>query len=98
MRFCPEVRVEKVISALTPKKCDVYVLKSTDSGDLYIGSSTDVERRLGEHNAQGKRKNLVKVWQLLYKEEFQSVILARKREKFFKTGDGRKVLRNKGVI
>ncbi len=82
----------------TSKKCGVYVLKSIGSGDLYIGSSIDVDRRLGEHNAQGKRKHLVKIWQLVYKEEFQSVILATKREKFFKTGYGRKVLKLKGVI
>ena len=33
----------------------VYVLKSTVDGELYIGSTNDLKRRIGEHN-NGKVK------------------------------------------
>jgi putative endonuclease len=59
----------------------------------YVGSSKDIENRLSEHN-KGKSKFTKSgiPWKLIYKESFSTLSEARKREKFLKTGVGRKML------
>jgi putative endonuclease len=67
-----------------------YVLRSLKNGILYKGSTEDIEKRLSSHN-----KGLVKFtsrhvpWELVLKEEFISHSEAMKREKWYKTGNGR---------
>jgi putative endonuclease len=60
-----------------------------------VGSTVDLKRRLEQHN-QGEvsstRKH--KPYQLIYSEKFEDKEIAFKRERFFKTGKGREVLRN----
>ena len=73
---------------------NVYVLRSLKTGKKYVGcTSLDPAERLLEHNA-GKvpwtRGH--KPLELLYSERFESSELARKRERFLKTGKGRTVL------
>ena len=72
----------------------VYVLKSEVDGRLYKGMTDDIERRLKEHNA-GKTKSTrgFRPWKLVYKESFETLDLAREREKYFKTGEGREFLK-----
>jgi putative endonuclease len=73
----------------------VYVVKSTSSGSIYIGSTNNIKRRLIEHNCGNSRYTKNRgPWELIYVEEKKSSVDATKREKFFKTGDGRKVLKN----
>ena len=72
----------------------VYVLRSLKDGKLYIGMTTDLQRRLQEHN-HGKnpstrhRRPLV----LLHTEVYPTRAEAAKRERFLKSGPGHKFLK-----
>ena len=71
-----------------------YILKNEVSGKLYAGHTSDLERRIQEHNDKervGKRytgKHDGK-WELIYSEKYATRSEAIKREKFFKSGQGR---------
>ena len=66
----------------------VYILRDPDSGRLYYGSTSDLNRRLAEHH---RRKPSYK---LIYKEIRQTKDEAFRREMFLKSGNGRRALRN----
>ncbi|MBU4369877.1 GIY-YIG nuclease family protein [Patescibacteria group bacterium] len=72
----------------------IYVLKSLKNSKRYIGfTSKDSRVRLGEHNRgcnKWAREN--KPFVLLHTEPFDSKRDAQKREKFLKSGQGRKWL------
>ncbi len=72
-----------------------YVLKSTVNGRHYTGSTNNLERRIAEHNS-GKTKStsLTRPFTLVYKEEYNTRLEARRRELFLKTGQGRELLKN----
>ncbi len=63
----------------------LYVLQSKTTGLFYIGSTTDLERRLAEH-ARGQTPSTRGrgPWRLVYREEFPSVKAARQRERKLK--------------
>jgi len=72
-----------------------YVLKSLSYETLYIGSSEKpVERLKNEHN-----KGIIKYtkgrlpWIIIHEESFLTRSEAMKREKFLKSGQGRKFLK-----
>jgi len=72
----------------------VYVLRSSSTGGLYTGATTDLERRLFQHNANRSRSTKNRgPWMLVHKEEFSSLSAAYRRERFLKTGKGRDELR-----
>ncbi|OGW85435.1 MAG: hypothetical protein A3C35_01050 [Omnitrophica bacterium RIFCSPHIGHO2_02_FULL_46_11] len=72
----------------------VYVLKSLKTNRYYIGSTKDIDRRLKEHQSGFSRYTKSRgPWELIYKEEKVTLNEAEKREQFFKTGDGRRVLK-----
>ncbi len=72
----------------------VYILKSLKNGRFYTGSTNNIERRLYEHNiGQTKYTSLTKPFELVYKETYNTKIEASKRERFFKTGKGRELLK-----
>lgn len=79
---------------LAMKKHIVYILKSRKDGRLYKGITADLERRLEEHN-RGKTKSTkgFRPWELIHKEEFVTFEEAREREKYYKTGIGRELIR-----
>ncbi len=58
-----------------------YVLESKKNGRFYYGSTTDLKRRLEEHN-RGKTKatRYLIPWLLRYYEEYPTLKQARKRE------------------
>ena len=62
----------------------VYLLKSLDSDDIYLGYSQDVQRRLDEHNARGNASTKHHQWQLVYYEAYASEFDARDRERRLK--------------
>jgi putative endonuclease len=63
----------------------VYILESLQDGSFYIGFSTDVNRRLDEHNSGESKYTRTKVpWKVVYIEEHESKMKALKREKFLK--------------
>ena len=72
----------------------VYIIKNFKDGRLYKGMTNDLKRRVKEHNnrKQKSTKNYVP-WKLLYYEEFRNREEARKRELFFKSGEGRELLK-----
>ena len=73
----------------------VYVLKSLKNGRLYTGSTNDLERRLYEHNnGQTRYTRKTGPFELIYKEPYNTSLEAKRREKFLKTGKGRKLLKS----
>ena len=71
----------------------VYVILSSSHNNRYIGSTDNVVKRVDEHN-KGKCRYTSgrKPWTLVYKEQYATRSEAIKREKFLKSGQGRKWL------
>jgi len=72
----------------------VYIIESETTGKIYIGHTSNLERRLREHNdtVLGKGRYTRKQkgpWPLIYSEEMKSRSEAMKREKSLKSGQGR---------
>ena len=72
----------------------VYILENQNEKSLYIGYTTNLERRVSEHqNGKGGRTTrLKKNWELIYYEGYLNKQDAEGREKFLKGGSGRKYL------
>ncbi|PIP58440.1 MAG: hypothetical protein COX02_00300 [Candidatus Vogelbacteria bacterium CG22_combo_CG10-13_8_21_14_all_37_9] len=72
----------------------VYILKSKVYQKSYVGSTTDLNRRLVEHNS-GKHYFTKRYmpWEIIYSEEFSNLSEARSREKYFKTSAGRRYMK-----
>ena len=71
----------------------VYILESEKNGKRYSGMTRDFEKRLSEHNT-GKSKftSTLMPWKLVYKEMVSGTENARIREKYFKSGAGRRFI------
>jgi putative endonuclease len=70
----------------------LYVLKGRN-GKRYVGITNDLQRRIREHRSKtGKSGQLLDQFFVLYTEEFPDYHEARDREKFLKSGQGRKWL------
>jgi len=68
----------------------VYILKSETTSKRYIGYSTDLKRRILEHNNKKCRSTSFDgPWELVYYEAFKLENDARREEIFLKTGKGR---------
>ena len=72
----------------------VYVLQSQSSGKIYIGQTTNLERRILQHNdlhytRTKHTKRNSGPWQLVHSEICSSRSEAMKRERALKTGQGR---------
>ena len=74
----------------------VYVLKNSITGKHYVGSTNDLVRRLSEHNRGQTRSTRQKgIWEVVYIEEYNDLLEARRRErqiKSYKGGNGFKKL------
>ena len=73
----------------------LYILYSEKLNKFYVGSTTNMERRILEHN-RGKEK-FTKTgvpWELKYKEVFSELIDARRRELFIKKQKSRRFIEN----
>ncbi|MGB5942891.1 MAG: GIY-YIG nuclease family protein [Leeuwenhoekiella sp.] len=72
----------------------VYVLKSQADGRLYKGMTSDIAKRLDQHNKGLNRSTKgFCPWILVYQEEFETRAAAREREKYLKSGSGREFLK-----
>jgi len=73
-----------------------YVLKSEKDGKLYIGFTDNLKRRFNEHNGGlvDATKNR-RPFALVYYEACCKKDKALKREKYFKTGFGRRFLKDR---
>ena len=72
----------------------VYIIKSLNVLRYYIGSTENIDRRLSDHNS-GKvnATKAYKPWELVYTEEYSSEDKAIKREKYFKSAAGRRLIK-----
>ena len=76
----------------------VYVLISKKDGIRYIGSGSSAIERLRRHNKGDYRFTKGhRPWNLTYTEQYLTRSEAVKREKFLKSGQGRKWLDEKGI-
>ena len=76
----------------------VYVLKSEVADRRYIGSCKDIEARLKQHNRGKVRSSKGYIpYKVAYSEKFETNGEALHREKFFKTIDGYRFLKSKGI-
>ena len=70
----------------------VYVLHSTKDNGFYIGFSTDLKRRLSEHKRGASFATKSRgPWKLIYYEAYTEREDAEGREKFLKSGAGRRL-------
>jgi len=76
-----------------------YILKSNSHNKHYFGHTSNLEKRLVDHNLGLSTFTKIYIpWDLVYFEEFSSRSAAMKREKFFKSLDGYHWLRNNRII
>ena len=73
----------------------VYILESLKNGRYYVGHTNNLEKRIKQHN-EGKTKGnrYLAPFKLVYKEEFDNVTEARKREAYIKKQKSRKFIQN----
>ena len=74
----------------------VYVIQSRKSQYWYTGTTNDLRKRLRQHN-EGKSTWTKKrgPWDLIYYEACLNEEDARSREKYLKTGMGKRYLKNR---
>ncbi len=73
-----------------------YVLKSEKDGKLYIGFTEDLESRIAKHSlGQVEATKNRRPLELVYYEACLNKHKALKREAYFKTGFGRRFLKNR---
>ena len=71
----------------------VYVLHSNKDEGLYIGYTGNLRKRLTEHNTGAAFATSYRgPWKLIYYEAYREAADAKGREKFLKSGSGRKFL------
>lgn len=78
----------------------VYVIRN-GSGKIYIGQTKDWKKRLMRHNGVlvSKARSYTKInkgsWEIIYREEYNTMQEAVRREKYLKSHHGRDWLKNK---
>jgi putative endonuclease len=72
-----------------------YILISKNGKKTYAGSTDNIERRLSEHNS-GKVKSSRHYipYMLLHLDESPTLVEARRKERFYKSTSGRRILKN----
>ena len=72
----------------------VYVLESEKDGRLYKGQTSDIEKRVKEHNSGKNRYTKAHLpWKIIYTEEHPDWSTARIREKYLKSTAGKNWLK-----
>ncbi len=67
----------------------VYVLRSAATGQHYIGSTSDLHRRIANYNQFSSRAlRIGDSWECVYVEVCASLEAARTRERYLKSVDG----------
>ena len=72
----------------------VYVLED-ENDEHYIGFTTDLKKRLREHNQDKSFATKGHAWRCIYYEACLDRDDARRREKYFKTNQGRRLLKRR---
>jgi len=72
----------------------VYILQSQKDGSLYIGYSADLKVRLKQHNnGKSSATKPHRPYKLVFYEAFLNKVDAENREKYLKSGYGRRSIR-----
>jgi len=72
----------------------VYILQSQKDSSLYIGYTTDLKKRLKEHNSgKSLATKPFRPYKLIFYEAFLNKIDAKNREKYLKSGYGRQSIK-----
>jgi len=72
----------------------VYVLESIKNGNLYVGWTDDLRKRLKEHNRGLSFSTKPYLpWQLIHYEAYRNKKDAQRREKYLKTNQGARLLK-----
>lgn len=70
----------------------VYILNSQVEDWYYVGMSSNPQKRLNSHNLGKVRSTRARrPYKIIYTEKFETRESARRREKYYKTGFGKKV-------
>jgi len=73
----------------------VYVLHSIANNGFYIGFTADLKRRLSEHKKGASFATSYRgPWRLIYYEAYTERLDAEGRERYLKSGAGRRLLRH----
>lgn len=73
--------------------CWMYILKNEETNRYYIGSTTDLKRRLKQHKSgQTKTTRMLRTLKLVYSEYFDKIENARERELKLKSYKSKKYL------
>ena len=75
----------------------VYILYFSSYNKIYVGFTSNLLQRFKSHDSIGKKGWTIKYrpWVVIYTEFFDDKISAMKKEKFIKSGVGRKWLKDK---
>lgn len=77
-----------------PSKPTLYVLQSLKDHRTYVGSTNNFEKRLLLHNSGRVKSTKHRIpFKLLFTEEFPTSKEAKKREHYYKSGAGRRKLK-----
>ena len=71
-----------------------YLLES-EKGDFYAGFTANLRKRIAEHNQGRNVSTKRRSWRCIYYEACTDEEDARRRERYFKTTDGRRALRTR---
>jgi len=72
----------------------VYILQSQQNGRLYVGRTSDLKRRVAEHNAgQNLSTKSYKPWSLIFYEAYTESDDVKRREKYLKTTQGSQTIK-----
>lgn len=72
----------------------VYILRSSKNNSLYIGFTSDLKKRLKEHNSGLSQATKPFIpYKLIFYEAFLNRVDARNREEYLKSGYGRKTIK-----
>ena len=75
-----------------------YILRSKKTKRYYYGHTTDLDKRLGEHNKARVRSTKHGIpWEVIYTEQFETKSEAYKRELFFKSIEGYRFLKENNI-
>ncbi|MDO8522980.1 MAG: GIY-YIG nuclease family protein [bacterium] len=74
----------------------VYLLESIENDNLYIGYTTDLVKRLREHNnGLNTSTKPYRPWRVIYYEACLNEDDAKRREKYLKTNQGARLIKRR---
>lgn len=73
----------------------VYLLRNTTDGELYVGFTSDLKKRLAEHNRGNTKSTRGKIWKCIYYEACLNQKDAVRREKYLKTTQGHRLIQRR---